>query len=108
MCLAALAPAATESPSAAGSSLVNSPLVSRWSCSSSVSRAWSCCAAGRWFAVDAPEPLARRRAARERLELDGVPDEVGVGVGVEEELGRVVLVDVTDESVVDAVADELA
>ena len=51
---------------------------------------------------------ARRRAEREQLELDGVPDEMGVGVGIEEELGRVVLVDVADQSVVDAVADELA
>jgi hypothetical protein len=52
--------------------------------------------------------LARRRAAQEQLDLDGVPDEMGVGFDFEEELGRVMLVDVTDEPVVEAVADELA
>jgi D-alanyl-D-alanine carboxypeptidase len=51
---------------------------------------------------------ARRRAERERSGSDGVPDEVGAGVGLEEELSRVMLVDVADEPVVDAVADELA
>jgi serine-type D-Ala-D-Ala carboxypeptidase (penicillin-binding protein 5/6) len=51
---------------------------------------------------------ARRRAEPEQLELDGIPHEGGVGAGFEEQLGRVVLVDVTDQSVVDAVADELA
>jgi len=53
--------------------------------------------------------VARRRAAAEaRLQLHDVPDEGGVLFGLEEKLGRVMLVDVTDESVVDAVADELA
>jgi D-alanyl-D-alanine carboxypeptidase (penicillin-binding protein 5/6) len=51
---------------------------------------------------------ARRRAERQQLESDGIPDEMGVAAGIEEELGRVVLVDVADQSVVDAVADELA
>jgi D-alanyl-D-alanine carboxypeptidase len=51
---------------------------------------------------------ARLRAERERRELDGVPDEIGAGPGFEEELDGVVLVDMADESVVDAVADELA
>lgn len=51
---------------------------------------------------------ARLRAEQERLELDAVPDEMTVAAGIEEELGRVVLVDVTDQPVVDAVADELA
>jgi D-alanyl-D-alanine carboxypeptidase (penicillin-binding protein 5/6) len=50
---------------------------------------------------------ARRRADRERRDLDGVPYEGGAGLGLEEELDRVVLVDVADEPVVDAVADEL-
>jgi D-alanyl-D-alanine carboxypeptidase (penicillin-binding protein 5/6) len=51
---------------------------------------------------------ARRRAEQERLESDGVPDEVRVAVGIEEEFRRVMLVDVADQPVVDAVADELA
>jgi D-alanyl-D-alanine carboxypeptidase (penicillin-binding protein 5/6) len=51
---------------------------------------------------------ARRRAADERRALDDVPHESGVLLGLEEDLGGVVLVDVTDEAVVDAVADEHA
>jgi D-alanyl-D-alanine carboxypeptidase (penicillin-binding protein 5/6) len=49
-----------------------------------------------------------RRAARERPDLAGVPDQAGSFPGLEEEFGRIVLVDVTDEPVVEAVADELA
>jgi D-alanyl-D-alanine carboxypeptidase (penicillin-binding protein 5/6) len=57
---------------------------------------------------------AARRAARTRAgvysdgDLDGIPDEAGVFVSLEEELGRVMFVDVADQPVVDAVADELA
>ncbi len=51
---------------------------------------------------------AARRAARERADLHGIPDQAGSFPGLEEEFGRIVLVDVTDEAVVDAVADELA
>ncbi len=51
---------------------------------------------------------ARRRADEERLASDGVPDELGVAFRIEEELSRVMLVDVADQPVVDAVADELA
>jgi D-alanyl-D-alanine carboxypeptidase (penicillin-binding protein 5/6) len=51
---------------------------------------------------------ARRRAEQERLASDGVPDEAGVAAGLEQELDGVMLVDVTDQPVVDAVADELA
>jgi hypothetical protein len=40
-------------------------------------------------------------------DLHGIPDESGVLVRLEEEFRRVVLVDVADEPVVDAVADEL-
>jgi serine-type D-Ala-D-Ala carboxypeptidase (penicillin-binding protein 5/6) len=51
---------------------------------------------------------ARRRAEEDRLASDGVPDELGVAFRIEEELSRVMLVDVADQPVVDAVADELA
>jgi D-alanyl-D-alanine carboxypeptidase (penicillin-binding protein 5/6) len=51
---------------------------------------------------------AQRRTEQEQLESDGVPDEVGITAGIEEELGGVVLVDMTDQTVVDAIADEPA
>jgi D-alanyl-D-alanine carboxypeptidase (penicillin-binding protein 5/6) len=49
-----------------------------------------------------------RAAARRRVRSDGVPDEVGVLAGLEDDFGRIMFVDVADQSVVDAVADELA
>ena len=51
---------------------------------------------------------ARRRAARDRRLSDDIPDEARVFVGVKDDLGGIVLVDMTNEPVVDAVADELA
>ncbi len=50
---------------------------------------------------------AKRWRAASPDELDDVPDESRPLAGLEQELSRIVFVDVTDEPVVDAVADEL-
>jgi D-alanyl-D-alanine carboxypeptidase len=51
---------------------------------------------------------ARQRELEREFDLDDVPAEAGAFPGLEEEFGRIVLVDVADQPVVDAVADELA
>ena len=83
---------------------------SRCSCSSSGSCRWSRSRRRTVVRRQQARAAARRRAGRRRrrCDLHGVPDESGVFVGLEEEFGGVVLVDVADEHVVDAVADELA